>query len=155
MSIKNLILRLVFLLLFIVGFGTAGYMFIEKWNFLDALFMSVETLTTVGYDFVHPLSEAGRIFTIIYILFGVILFLYLVAEFANTMTSFNLEKLISRQNMESDYGRTGVEIAVPYSIGDATEDETLVKANIAPANDCLVILGTIEQLTNFENFANT
>lgn len=99
-SFKKIILKLFILLFSIIGFGTAGYMIIEKWNFLDALFMSVETLTTVGFDFVHPLSEEGRIFTIIYILFGVILFLYLVAEFADAITNFNLEKLVYRQNME-------------------------------------------------------
>jgi len=123
MQLKNLIFKLVLILFGIMGCGTAGYMIIEKWSFLDALFMSVETLTTVGYGFINPLSVEGRIFTIIYILFGVILFLYLAAEFANTMTSFNLDKIISRQNMEKrlknlknhfilcGYGRTGAEIA--------------------------------------------
>ncbi len=123
MPLKNLIFKLVLVLFVIVGIGTAGYMIIEKWSFLDAIFMSVETLTTVGYGFINLLSFEGRIFTIIYILFGVILFLYLAAEFANTMTSFNLDKIISRQNMEKrlknlknhfilcGFGRTGTEIA--------------------------------------------
>ena len=122
MSFKKLILKLILLLFIIIAFGAVGYMTIEGWDFLDALFMSVETLTTVGYGFINPLSAEGRIFTIIYILFGVLIFLYLAAEFANAITSFNLEKIISRQNMEKKlknmknhfilcgYGRTGVEI---------------------------------------------
>lgn len=179
MSFQKLILKLILLLFAIVAFGTIGYIVIEGWGLLDALFMSVETLTTVGYGFVKPLSDEGRIFTILYILFGVILFLYLAAEFANTITSFNLEKIISRQNMEKKlknlknhyilcgYGRTGSEIAsqlkynniefviidkdpstieeaeefdVPYIIGDATEDETLEKANISAAKGLLCSL---------------
>ncbi|MBD3256773.1 MAG: potassium channel protein [Candidatus Lokiarchaeota archaeon] len=179
MSFRKLLFKLILLLFFIVAFGTAGYMIIEHWGFLDALFMSVETLTTVGYGFIKPLSTEGRIFTIIYILFGVILFLYLAAEFANTITSFNLEKIMSRQKMEKKlknmkdhyilcgYGRTGAEIAselkdnkidfviidkdpsieektrafnVPFIVGDATEDETLEKANISEAKGILCSL---------------
>lgn len=166
MSLNFLMLKLVLLLLFITGFGTAGYMIIEKWDFLDALFMSVETLTTVGYGFIKPLSEAGRIFTIIYILFGVILFLYLAAEFANTMTSFNLEKLISRRNMEKrlknlknhfilcGYGRTGVEIASQLKEQDM--DFVIIDKNpeievIAQEIDAAYIIGDATEDETLEN----
>ena len=43
--------------------GSAGYMLIEGWPFLDAAYMTVLTFTTVGYEEVRPLSPAGRIFT--------------------------------------------------------------------------------------------
>lgn len=59
------------LLLLILVIGTVGYMVIEKWPFLDALFMTVITVTTVGYGQVHPLSRAGEIFTIFLIILGV------------------------------------------------------------------------------------
>jgi len=51
--------------------GTAGYMLVERWSFLDALFMTVITLTTVGYGEVRPLSTGGRVFTIGLIFIGV------------------------------------------------------------------------------------
>ena len=51
--------------------GTAGYMVIEGWSFQDALYMTVITLTTVGFGEVRPLSEVGRIFTTGLILGGV------------------------------------------------------------------------------------
>ena len=51
--------------------GTAGYMLIEGWSFLDALYMTVTTLVTVGFGEIHPLSTTGRIFTIGLIVLGV------------------------------------------------------------------------------------
>lgn len=52
-------------------FGTCGFVAIEGWSPLDGLFMSVITLTTIGYGEVHPLSAAGRLFTIAYIIGGI------------------------------------------------------------------------------------
>lgn len=106
----------------VVTVGTLGYMYIEKWNFLDSLLMSVTTLTTVGFGFIHPLTESGKIFTIVYIFFGVILFLYFAAEFAEYIIFVNFSNILSKRYMESrlkklknhyiicGYGRTGAEI---------------------------------------------
>jgi voltage-gated potassium channel len=54
-----------------VGFGTAGFSIVEGWGFVDSLFMTVMTLSTVGYGEVHPLTQSGRIFAIILMLVGV------------------------------------------------------------------------------------
>ncbi len=51
--------------------GTAGFMLIEGWSFLDAFYMTAITLTTVGYGEVHPLDPVGKIFTIGLIVIGV------------------------------------------------------------------------------------
>jgi len=51
--------------------GTAGYMIVEGWGFLDALYMSVITFTTVGYREVHPLDRQGQAFTMVYSVAGV------------------------------------------------------------------------------------
>ncbi len=51
--------------------GVAGYMLIEKWDLLDSIYMVITTVFTVGYREVHPLSTAGRIFTLIIIVGGV------------------------------------------------------------------------------------
>ncbi|MFH1147074.1 MAG: potassium channel family protein, partial [Pseudomonadota bacterium] len=59
------------ILIAIIAFGTNGYMFLEHWGVQDALYMTIITLTTVGFGEVHPLSPAGRIFTMIMILMGV------------------------------------------------------------------------------------
>jgi voltage-gated potassium channel len=54
----------------LVAVGTLGYMAIEGWSFSDALFMAATTITTVGFGEVRPLSERGRLFTILLLLVG-------------------------------------------------------------------------------------
>jgi voltage-gated potassium channel len=65
-----------FLLCTIVMVGTLGYMAIEGWSAWDALYMTVISLTTVGYREVHPLSRAGEAFTMFVLVGGVGTVLY-------------------------------------------------------------------------------
>ena len=51
--------------------GTLGYVLIEGWSTWDAFYMTVITVTTVGYGEVHPMSHAGRVFTVVVLLTGV------------------------------------------------------------------------------------
>ena len=51
--------------------GTVGYMVVEGWSFLDALYMTVITLTTVGFREVQPLDTSGKIFTMVIAIGGV------------------------------------------------------------------------------------
>lgn len=53
-----------------LGIGTLGYRFIEGWDWLDALYMTVITITTVGFHEENPLSPEGKVFTIFLIFFG-------------------------------------------------------------------------------------
>lgn len=55
----------------LVAVGTIGYYVLEDMTILDALYMTVTTVSTVGFGEVHPLSRIGRAFTIGLILFGV------------------------------------------------------------------------------------
>jgi voltage-gated potassium channel len=59
------------LLLLVIAGGTAGYELIEGWSAWDALYMTVITVTTVGYREVHPLSRVGEGFTIVLLIGGV------------------------------------------------------------------------------------
>ncbi|MES0490096.1 MAG: potassium channel protein [Leptospirales bacterium] len=61
---------LVFLFILIV-FGTSGYLTIENWSLIDSLYMTVITVTTVGFGEVHTLSNLGKLFTIILVTGGV------------------------------------------------------------------------------------
>src|SRR6516162_5149478 len=60
----------------VTAVGTAGYVLIEGWNWWDAFYMTMITITTVGYGEVHPLSPAGQAFTVVIILGGAGTFLY-------------------------------------------------------------------------------
>jgi voltage-gated potassium channel len=55
----------------LIVIGTIGFQLIERWDLLDSIFMTVITLSGVGYGEVHQLSRAGMIFAIFLILFGV------------------------------------------------------------------------------------
>ena len=54
----------------VLGFGTLVYRLLEGWNWIDSLYFSVITLTTIGYGDFSPKTDAGKLFTIIYILIG-------------------------------------------------------------------------------------
>ena len=60
----------------IVAGGTTGYTLIERWSPWDAFYMTMITVTTVGYREVHPLSRAGELFTVVLVTVGVATVLY-------------------------------------------------------------------------------
>ena len=74
----------VFLLLvpvLLLSVGTLGYMSIEGWSAADALYMTVITVTTVGYREVHPMTRVGEAFTVALLLTGVGTFFYVLSLF--------------------------------------------------------------------------
>jgi len=83
----------------ILCFGTVGYMVIEKWNVLDALYMTVITITTVGFGEIRPISEPGRIFTIVLIFFGIGIVAYILGLVAQTMVVFQMTKILGRRKL--------------------------------------------------------
>jgi voltage-gated potassium channel len=64
------------LLALIIAGGTTGYTLIERWSPWDAFYMTMITVTTVGYREVHPLSRAGELFTVVIVTVGVATVLY-------------------------------------------------------------------------------
>ena len=67
--------------------GTYSYHILEGWDYLDSLYFSTVTLTTIGYGDLYPTNNSSKLFTVFFILSGVGIFL-----FALTVISFNLEK---------------------------------------------------------------
>ena len=95
-----------FLLLIVVFlFGISGYMVIEKWGFLDSLYMTVITIATVGYMEVHPLSAQGRIFTIFLIIFGMGVLLFGISTFTAFLVEGELNELLRRKKMEKQIAK--------------------------------------------------
>lgn len=55
-----------------IGIGTLAYRELENWSWIESLYFSVVTLTTIGYGDLHPTTDISRLFTVFYILFGVV-----------------------------------------------------------------------------------
>ncbi len=70
-SLRRSLTPVIVLLITVIAIGTIGYRLIEGWDYLDAMYMTVITLSTVGFGETAPLSAGGRIFTIALIIVGV------------------------------------------------------------------------------------
>ena len=88
-----------FVLAGIMIVGTIGYL-ILGFPLLDAVYQAVTTLTTVGFREVHPLSDAGKIFTIVLILFGVGTALYALGVLIQTLVEGDLRGVFGRKRMD-------------------------------------------------------
>jgi len=107
----------------IIVVGTGGYVLIEGWSFLDALYMTVITITTVGYAEVQPLSAGGRIFSIFLIVVGVGGALYALTGIIQYIVEGHFGTTLGRRRMKAriaklkghfilcGYGRVGEAIA--------------------------------------------
>jgi voltage-gated potassium channel len=93
------------LCLVIVIAGIAGFMVIEQWDFVSSFYMVVITLSTVGFQEVHQLSEAGRMFTALLIIGGVGSFLYMAAAFAQVLVEGRLQILWGKRRMMKEIGK--------------------------------------------------
>ncbi len=110
-------------ILAIIVIGTIGYLIIEHWSFIDSIYMTITTLSTVGFQEVHKLSTAGRIFTMVLILVGTGTMLYAATAVVQYLLEGNLGNIIGRRRMKTEiaklkghtilcgYGKVGKEVA--------------------------------------------
>ncbi|GFO58546.1 potassium transporter TrkA [Geomonas silvestris] len=168
-------------LFLLLSFGTFGYIAIEGWDTLDALYMTVITLGTVGFREVQPLSAPGKVFTMLLIFFGVSVIGYIVGSLAQIMFEGQFHRIIGRKKVEKaiaalqdhyiicGFGRIGALICkefaakpLPFVVvekdaetiermeadghgylflrGDATVDDTLLKAGIKTAKGLISVV---------------
>lgn len=92
-------------LLAVMLVGTAGFHFIEGWPWFDGFYMVVTTLTTIGYQEIHPLSHAGRVFNVFIILSGVSLVFLGIGVLTQALLEFELRSFFGRRKMERNIGR--------------------------------------------------
>jgi voltage-gated potassium channel len=97
--IARFIIDLLIFCLILIG-GCLGFMVIEGWNTLDALYMTIISLTTVGFQEVHPLSRSGKIFTMVLIVSGVGFFLYFLSSIARMMVEGTIKDVLGRRKLE-------------------------------------------------------
>lgn len=99
-SIKRQFIYSLLLILTVIFAGTTGYVLIEGWAVLDALYMTIITITTVGYREVHALSGKGMVFTIFLIVFGVGTILYTLNNAAKVVIEGELRHVFGRRKLE-------------------------------------------------------
>lgn len=139
-------------LIALFAFGTAGFMIIEHWRFLDALFMTVMTVTTVGYTEVHPLSDAGVVFDMVLIIVGVGLFLSIIGDLVSLSLEINIFKGHMRNKIVKltdhqiicGFGRTGHEVAESFYLNHipfVVIEQNPIAAQRVENNGFLVIEG--------------
>lgn len=92
----------IFIFFLILTGGCIGYTVIEGWDGLDALYMTVITLTTVGFQEIHPLSRAGRIFTMFLIISGVGFFFYFLGNITGMVVKGTLKDVFGRRKLEKE-----------------------------------------------------
>ena len=84
----------------VLACGTGGYVLIEKWSAFDSLYMTVITLATIGFGEVHPLSDAGRMFTIILSMAGLGVVAYSFSAITAFIVEGELSETLRRRRME-------------------------------------------------------
>ena len=195
MIIKSKIAKIGSLVISSIAIGTCGYMWLSGYNFVDALYMTVITVTTVGFGELQPFSPEEKIFTIFLILTSITIFGYAISAFSEYVVSGKLFEQLKQRRVEKQiaylkghtivcgYGRNGqqailklgnynkefvvvekkkemIETLDAQDIlniqGDATLDETLIKAGIEKASflitalpsdaDNLFVVLTVSQL---------
>lgn len=120
--------RLSLLLLVVaVVYGTLGYQLLESWSAIDSLYMTVITLTTVGFAEVNPLDGGGRIFTISVLLLGLVAVFSAVGAGTELLASGELGKSLRRRRVQQRVGKLRDQFIVcGYGrVGAAAADELL------------------------------
>jgi voltage-gated potassium channel len=85
-----------------VLFGTVGYRAIEGWSWFDGLYMTVITLATIGYGETHPLTPAGRAFTIVLVVVGVTVFGFLISILTKAVVETEIASVLGRRRLYKD-----------------------------------------------------
>jgi voltage-gated potassium channel len=101
---KHIVISILLSILLVLC-GTMGYIVIEHWQPLDALYMTVITLATVGYGEVHQVSGAGKIYTIVLIIIGVGFFLYVAGAIIQFMVEGRVRILLGRRRLDRKIAR--------------------------------------------------
>ncbi|MFW5797745.1 MAG: potassium channel family protein, partial [Spirochaetota bacterium] len=158
--------------------GTIGYMVIEGWNLIDSFYMTILAISTTGFREVHPLSDPGKMLSVIIIVAGLIAIAHLAGRVAQLLIEYyvlrrrRMDRRIQRQRghyIVCGYGRMGRQVClelesegahyvvveksedlsealtasgVMYVLGDATNDETLLRAGIEQAVGLITVAST-------------
>lgn len=167
------------LLVLLLCIGVLGFKFMSNYSWIDAIYMTVITITTVGFGEVQPLDDVSKVFTIFLILTSIIIVGYALTIITEYILSKNDLEELKQKKMQKKidsltnhiiicgYGRNGKQAAskllaykkpfviiekdkeiiekfqnedIPFIIGNANEDETLLQAGIERASTLICAL---------------
>ncbi len=112
-----------FLVLVVLVFGVIGYRFISDYSWIDAFYMTIITVTTVGFSEVRPMEAEGKIFTILLILSSVVIVGFAISVITEYILSRNSLELLKKKKVKNmienltnhvivcGYGRNGMQAA--------------------------------------------
>jgi len=118
------------LLLFILIIGILGYRFLSNYTWIDAVYMTVITITTVGFSEIVPLDDVGKIFTIFLILTSVSIYIFAVSILTEYVANGNIFKDLKTKKMDKKieklrnhtiivgFGRNGKQAAMKLENSD-------------------------------------
>src|SRR3974390_2564454 len=89
----------------VIVLGSAGFHFIEGWTWFDGFYMTLTTMTTVGYGEIYPLSHAGRIFNSFLIVGSVLSAGFTIATISQGLLEFEFGKAFGRRRMEKELAK--------------------------------------------------
>jgi voltage-gated potassium channel len=137
--LQSKINKILVLVVSIFAIGVVGYMWLSKYSFVDALYMTVITVTTVGFGEVKPFTSEEKIFTIVLILTSIIVFGYAVSAFSEYLVSGKLFDYLKHKRVEKQveqlkkhtivcgYGRIGKQAIL--KLKNYNEDFVVVEKN--------------------------
>lgn len=132
----------IFLIFFV---GILGFHWIENYNFIDAFYMTVITVSTVGFTEVNPMSESGRLFTSLLIIFSISIYAYAISvltsyiidgELKLFLKDYKVSKKINKLHQHTiicGYGRNGKEAVRKLQAHD--NDFVVIESDPARINE--------------------
>ena len=120
----------------VVLLGTAGFHFIEGWTWFDAFYMTLTTVTTIGYGEIHPLSRVGREFNSVLIVSSVVVSAFTIATFSQALLQSEFGRALGRRRMERELAK----LSHHYIIcGAGRVGRTVARELMARSQDCVFI----------------
>ena len=148
MKIKNSIYKAIILTIFLISIGILGYINIGHYRFVDALYMTVITISTVGFGEVHPSNDAEKLFTIFLIFTSIGIFAYVVSVITEFIANGKIFEEIKFKRMQKKIQNLkGHSIVCGYGRNGRQAANKLRNHN----KTCVIIESSEEMIEKIEN----
>jgi voltage-gated potassium channel len=123
-------------LAFVVLAGTAGFHWIEGWGWFDGFYMTLTTMTTIGYGEIHPLSHTGRVFNSFLIIAAVVTAGFTIGTLSQSLLEFEFRSALGRRRMEREIAKLSGHYIV---CGAGRVGRTVARELRARGQSCVII----------------